>query len=93
MDTRLPCACPFGLCHTCGAPIAGASPLPLGDLEVDVDRGSAGVPDGTVTVWKLADGTLACRRLVAGDVVGAGEWPGRVHVHQLPEAAAWLVAA
>lgn len=88
--TRQACPCPLGQCHTCGAPIAGASPLPLGDLEVDVDCGSAGAPDGTLAAWKLADGTLAVRLLDAGEAPGPGEWRGRPHAHQLADAAAWL---
>ena len=32
-----PCPCAFGACHTCGAPVAGASPFPLGSApEIDV---------------------------------------------------------
>ena len=81
---RAPCPCPFGACHTCGAPIAGASLFPLRSAsEIDVDRGSAGAADGQLAVRKLADGTLACRRLAAGEEPGRGEWRGREHVHQL----------
>lgn len=87
--TRAPCLCPFGTCHTCGAPIAGASPFPLGTAdEVDLDRGSAGAPDGTWAVQKLPDGTLGCRPLEPGEEPGPGWWRGRAHVHQLTEAAA-----
>ena len=83
--SRAPCPCPFGQCHTCAAPIAGAIPWPLdsGAPEVDIDRGSAGDPDGMLAVWQLADGTLACRRLMPGEHPGDGEWRGREHVHQL----------
>lgn len=79
--TRGPCPCPWGWCHTCGQGIAGASTLPLrdGSPEIDVDRGSAGAPDGTIAVWKLPDGTLACRRLAPGEQPGRGEWRGREH--------------
>jgi len=82
---RGPCPCPFGACHACGAPIAGATPFPLdsGAPEVDIDRGSAGAPDGTLAVRQLADGTLACRRLADGEEPGEREWRGREHVHQL----------
>lgn len=87
---RRPCPCPFGECHTCGAPIAGAAPFPLGSgaAEIDVDRGSAGAADGGLTVRRLADGTLACRRLEPGEQPGEGEWRGREHVHQLAAAGA-----
>lgn len=81
-----PCPCPFGTCHTCGAPIAGATPLPLSDStpEIDIDRGSAGHPDATWAVWKLPDGTLACRPLGPGQPLpGPGEYRGREHAHQL----------
>jgi hypothetical protein len=83
--TRRSCPCPFGECHTCGAPIAGAAPLPLGHgaAEIDIDRGSAGAPDGTLAVRKLPDGTLACRRLADGEQPGEREWRGREHAHQL----------
>lgn len=82
--TRAPCPCPFGACHTCGALIAGASPFPLGSApEVDIDRGSAGAPDGTWAVRKLADGSLACRPLGEGEQPGEGEWRGHAHIHQL----------
>ena len=87
--TRVPCPCPFGTCHTCGAPVAGASPFPLGSVpEVDIDRGSAGAADGTWAVRKLADGTLGCRPLGDGEEPGRGEWRGRAHVHQLAAVAA-----
>lgn len=88
--TRMPCPCPFGECHACGAPIAGASPLPLEDgaIEVDLDRGSAGDLSGTWAVRKLDDGTLGCRRLADGEEPGNGEWRGREHVHQLAAARA-----
>ncbi len=82
--TRVPCRCPWGECHTCGAPIAGAAPFPLGSApETDIDRGSAGAPDGTLAVRQLPDGTLACRSLADGEEPGEGEWRGREHVHQL----------
>jgi len=57
------------------APVAGASTLPLqdGSPEVDIERGSAGAPDGEWAVWKLLDGTLACRQLTAGEQPGPGE--------------------
>ena len=82
---RPPCPCPWGACHSCGAPIAGASPFPLGGSpEVDIDRGSAGDPDGTWAVRQLADGTLACRPLGPGlPLPGPGEWRAREHEHQL----------
>jgi hypothetical protein len=79
-----PCPCPFGECHTCGAPIAGVAPFPLGSAaEIDVDRGSAGRPDGTLAIRQLPDGTLGCRRLPDGEEPGEGEYRGRAHVHQL----------
>ena len=86
--TRVPCPCPFGECHDCGAPIAGAAPFPLdsGTPEIDIDRGSAGAPDGTWAVRQLPGGTLACRRLEPGEQPGDGEWRGREHVHQLAAA-------
>jgi len=79
--TRVPCPCPFGWCHTCGQPVAGASTLPLydGSPEIDIERGSANAPDGQWAVWKLADGTLACRKLADGEEPGPGEWRGREH--------------
>ena len=82
---RVPCPCPWGECHTCGAPIAGASTFPLydGSPEIDVDRGSAGAPDGDLAVRKLPDGTPACRRLTPGEEPGEREWRGREHAHQL----------
>lgn len=88
--SRQPCPCPFGECHTCGAPIAGASPFPLdsGAAEIDIDRGSAGAPDGTLAVRQLPAGTLACRRLEPGELPGEGEWRGREHAHQLAAAGA-----
>jgi hypothetical protein len=87
-STRAPCPCPFGECHTCGAPIAGATPFPLdsGTPEIDIDRGSAGAPDGTLAVRRLPDGTLACRHLADGEEPGEGEWRGREHVYQLTPA-------
>lgn len=87
---RPPCPCPFGACHTCGAPIAGAAQFPLdsGAPEIDVDRGSAGAPDGHLAVRQLPDGTLACRRLAPGEQPGRGEWRGREHIHQLAAAGA-----
>lgn len=90
--TRAPCPCPLGACHTCGSPVAGVQPFPLGAVELDVDQGSAGDPAGTMAVRKLADGTLAGRLLDVGQEPAAGEWRGRLHQHQLPEAAAWLDA-
>lgn len=91
-SSRWPCPCPFGECHECGAPIVGACPLPLGrgSAEVDIDRGSAGDPDGTWIVWQLPDGRLACRpRLfssddieVTGEQPGLREWIGRAHACQ-----------
>jgi hypothetical protein len=79
------CPCPFGACHTCGAPIAGATPFPLdsGAPETDIDRGSAGAPDGQLAVRQLPDGTLACRRLAPGEEPGEREWRAREHAHQL----------
>lgn len=88
-SVREPCPCPLGRCHTCGALISGARPLPLGDLELDVD-GTGAHPGGTLAVWTLADGTLAARPLAAGEDPGPGEYRGRAHVHQLAEAAEWL---
>ena len=78
---RPPCPCPFGWCHRCGQPVAGASTLPLydGSPEIDVDRGSAGDPAGLVEVWALADGTLGARRLDPGEPARAGRWRGREH--------------
>lgn len=83
--TRAACACPFGECHACGAPIAGATLFPLdsGAPEIDIDRGSAGAADGRLAVRKLADGSLACRRLADGEQPASGEWRGREHAHQL----------
>jgi hypothetical protein len=78
---RSPCPCPYGWCHTCKRPIVGASTLPLydGSAEIDIERGPANAPDGQWAVWKLADGTLACRKLADGEEPGAGEWRGREH--------------
>ena len=84
---RPPCRCPYGQCHTCGAVIAGASPLPLGsapEIDLDVDLGFAGalVPGG-LAVRRLADGTLAVRTLADGEEPG-GDWHrARAHEHQL----------
>jgi len=85
---RGPCPCPYGECHTCGAPVSGATPFPLdsGAPEIDVDRGSAGAPDGALAVRRLPDGTLACRRLASGEDPGGGWWRGREHAHQLAAA-------
>lgn len=82
---RPPCPCPHGECHTCGAPVAGATSWPLdsGAPETDVDRGSAGAADGQLAVRELPDGTLACRRLAPGEEPGEREYRGRAHVHQL----------
>jgi len=79
--TRWPCPCPWGECHHCAAPIAGASPFPLysGADEIDIDRGSAGDPGGELAVQLLADGTLAVRRLAPGEETRPGEWRGREH--------------
>jgi hypothetical protein len=79
--TRAPCPCPFGWCHTCLRMIAGASTLPLydGSPEINIERGSAGAPDGTWAVWKLADGTLGCRVLADGEQPAEREWRGREH--------------
>lgn len=90
-STRQPCPCPLGTCHTCGAVISGVRPVPLGDVEIDVD-GTGAHPGGTMAVWMLADGTLAGRLLGAWCEPGDGEWRARAHVHQLPDAAAWLDA-
>jgi hypothetical protein len=86
-SVRGPCPCPYGACHDCGAPIVGASPLPLdsGAPEIDIDRGSAGA--GALAVRQLADGTLAVRRLAGVEEPAAGEWRGREHAHQLDPAA------
>ena len=82
--TRVPCPCPWGECHECGAPIAGASPFPLGSApEVDIDRGSAGDPGGGWAIRRLPDGTLGCRRLADSEGPSEREWRGREHVHQL----------
>ena len=83
--TRVPCPCPWGECHECGAPIAGATPFPLnsGTPEIDIDRGSASAADGALAVRQLPDGTLACRRLAPGEEPGDREWRGREHAHQL----------
>lgn len=85
---RGPCPCPFGACHDCGAPVAGASTLPLydGSPEVDIERGSAGAPDGDWAVRKLPDGTLACRPLAHGEPTRPGEWAGRGHASRCPAA-------
>jgi hypothetical protein len=82
---RAPCPCPHGWCHTCKAPVVGAKTLPLddGQPEIDIDRGSAGDPDGEWAVWKLADGRLACRRLAPGEPLAGDVWRGRAHIHQL----------
>jgi hypothetical protein len=79
--TRWPCPCPWGECHACAAPIAGATPFPLdsGAPEIDIDRGSAGAPDGMLAVCQVADGTLAVRRLAAGERPRPGERRGREH--------------
>ena len=86
--SRAPCPCPYGACHKCGAPVAGATPFPLdsGAAEIDVDRGSAGAEDGQLAVCQLPDGTLACRRLAPGEQPGEREWRAREHVHQLAAA-------
>jgi hypothetical protein len=79
--TRAPCPCPWGECHDCGCPVAGASTLPLydGSPEIDIERGSAGDPDGTWAVWQLADGTLACRPIEPGGPIFGRELRGREH--------------
>jgi hypothetical protein len=84
-ETRAPCPCPHGWCHHCGAPVVGAATLPLydGSPEIDIDRGSAG--DGQLAVWKLADGTLAVRRLAPGQDPGPGQWRGREHHCELED--------
>jgi hypothetical protein len=75
-----PCLCPRGWCHHCRAPVAGASPFPLGGgPEIDVDVGSADDPAGRVAVRQLADGTLGAVRLQDGEEPGAGWWRGREH--------------
>jgi hypothetical protein len=85
---RPQCPCPWGACHTCGAPVVGASTLPLydGSPEIDIDRGSAGDPAGTLAVRELPDGTLAVRRLGPGEGLADGEWRGRQHAHRLTPA-------
>jgi hypothetical protein len=90
---RAPCPCPRGTCAVCGAPVAGVSPLPLGEVELDVDCGSAGRAGGTLAVRRLADGTLAGVLLGPGADPPAGQWRGTLHAHQLPGAAAWLADA
>lgn len=87
--TRWECPCSLGRCHTCGALISGARPLPLGDVELDLD-GTGAHPGGTLAVWALADGTLAVRRLGPGEDSGPREFRARAHEHQLAEAAEWL---
>ena len=63
---RWPCPCPWGECHGCDAPITGATLFPLdsGADEVDIDRGSAGAPDGTLA-WPVGDYFLDYLRLLA----------------------------
>lgn len=88
---RPPCRCPYGWCHTCRAIILGASILPLGsgEPEIDLDADLTGpapllVP-GDLAVRHLADGTLAARRLELGEEP-AGDWrPARAHAHQLAQ--------
>ena len=92
--SRWPCPCPFGECHTCGAPIYGASTFPLddGSPEIDIDRDSNNWPGGTLAIRQLPDGTRAVRRLAAGEEPGPGEWYGREHAHQLTALTATLTA-
>jgi hypothetical protein len=80
-DVRPPCPCPYGWCHRCKAVIAGASTLPLYDdsPEIDLDPDIGDAEDGHMAVRELADGTLAVRRLGAGQVPGDGWRRAREH--------------
>lgn len=85
---RPQCRCPYGRCHTCGALIVGASPLPLGsadeiDLDTDPEWGAALAPGGELAARMLADGSMAVRRRRAGEPPGDGWLPVRAHEHQL----------
>lgn len=80
---RPPCPCPRGACHACGAVIEGASTFPLGGSSPETDLDPEPADDGFWAARKLADGTLAIRRLGAGQQPGPREWRAREHAHQL----------
>jgi hypothetical protein len=81
---RPPCPCPWRTCH-CGTPVAIAACAEDAAYEETVERGSAGHPDGTLAVRRLADGTLSARPLAVGSEIATGEWRAIDHDSRCPD--------
>lgn len=82
---RPPCPCPWRTCR-CGAQVAVATCEDDRESEESIERGSAGRPDGTLGVRKLADGTLLARFLPADEQPQPGEWRATDHDATCPQA-------